>query len=172
MEKVQGVTLNATTENGSISTEACYAENSNFTTTAGVLRLKNIHMNSEIRLLDGGELHLTGFHGTLNVESNASSVNLQLAEISGVSWANAKASKSFTVNISDLVEETAFIAVDVGEVILDETLNHLTEKIVNKGKLVTGNPADAENASLSIHSDGPLALGKLSWIDSFSIKLQ
>lgn len=127
-------------------------------------------MNSEICLLDGGELHLTGFHGTLNIDSNASALHLQLAEISGASCIKAKASKSLNVNISNLVEESAFITTDVNEVLLDETLNHLTEKIVNKGKLVTGDPASAANASLTINSDGSLAMGKLSWIDSFKIQ--
>lgn len=169
LEKMQGVILNAITENDSISTEACYAEMSKFTTTAGKLQLKNIHMNSEIYLLDGGELHLTGFHATLYVKSNGSALNLQLDEISGASCIEANATKSLNVNISDLVEKSVLIDVDVDEIILDETLDHLAEKIANKGKLVAGDPARAASASLIINSDGPLALGKLSWIDSFGI---
>lgn len=128
-------------------------------------------MSSEISLLNGGELHLTGFHGTLNVKSNASTLNLQLAEVSGDNFIEANAPKSLNVNISDLVEGNAFISIDAGEVILDETLIYLAEKIVNKRKLVTGEPASATSASLTIKSDGPLALGKLSWIDSFSVQL-
>lgn len=167
--------MNAITENGSISTEACYAVKSKFTTTAGKLRLKNIHMTTEIRMLEGGDLDLTGFHGTLNVKSNAAALKFQLAEISGKNCIEAKATKSLDVNISDLVEESAFITANVGEVILNETLSHLVEKIVhckNHEQLVIGDPAIAENPSLTISSDGPLALGKLSWIDSFSIQPQ
>lgn len=167
--------MNATTENGSISTEACYAVNSKFTTTDGKLRLKNIHMNTEIRLLEGGELHLTGFHGTLDVKSNAGALKFQLDEISGKNCIDAKASKSLDVNISDLVEENAFITANVGEVILNETLSHLAEKIVNcenHEQLVIGDPARGTNPSLTISSDGALALGKLSWIDSFNIQSQ
>lgn len=129
-------------------------------------------MNSNICLLNGGELHLTGFYGTLNVTANDSVLNLQLAEIVGASRIDANAPKSLTINISDLVEENTFIEANVGEVVLDETLNHLNEKIANKGKLVIGDPEHATNASLTINSNGTLALGKLSWIDSFSIKLQ
>lgn len=167
--------MNVITENGSISTEACYAVNSKFTTTAGKLQLKNIHMTTDIRLLDGGELHLTGFHGTMNVKSNAGALKLQLDEISGNSSIEAIASKSLNVNISDLVEESASITANVGEVILNETLSHLAEKIVNCGnheKLVIGDPANATSPSLTISSDGSLALGKLSWIDSFRIPSQ
>lgn len=175
MDKIQGLILNATTENGSISTEACYAVNSEFTTTAGKLRLKNIHMNTKIRLLEGGELHLTGFHGTLDVQSNAGALKFQLDEISGKSCIVAKASKSLDLSISDWVEENAFITANAGEVILNGTLSHLAEKIMNcenHERLVIGDSATGTNPSLTISSDGPLVLGKLSWIDSFNIQSQ
>lgn len=111
---------------------------------------------------------MNGFHGTLNVKSNASALNLQLAELFGENVVEAIAPKSFNVNISNAVEETAFIATDTDEVILDGTLNHLVEKIVNKGKFVSGDPT--ASASLAIKSNGSLTLGKLSWIDSFGIQ--
>lgn len=172
LKKVQGDSLCATSESGTISTESCYAEQSSFTTKNGSLHLSNVHKTANISSLDNGEIDVTGFHGILNAKSNGGNVKYQLTEIYGDSKIDANHPKKFHINISEFVEENSCISVTTKELRLDNSLAHLENGITKDTETVFkhGNP-DLLEDSLTIQSNGLLTLGKLSWIDTIKFKM-
>lgn len=168
-----GDSLTAISENGIISTNSCYAENSKFITQKGGLHLKNVHKKTELYLLDGGDLDVTGFHGILNATTNGGTLNFQLTEIYGDSSIEAQSPTKFNVNISEFVEEHTCLTVNATQIDIDPTLEHFKEcqKDDDSGaKLQTGN-RDLNDDQLTIRTNGLLKLGKLSWMDTMKLKL-
>lgn len=168
-----GDSLTAITENGDISTQSCYVEESKFITQRGSLHLKNVHKKSELFLLDGGDIDVTGFHGVLNATTNGGNLNFQLTEIYGESHIEAKNPNQFNVNISEFVEEHTCLAISAHEIQCDQSLEHFEKYNQNSGdcaKLQTGN-RDVIDDLLTINTNGKLKLGKLSWMDTVKMKL-
>lgn len=168
-----GDSLTAITENGIISTNSCYAENSKFITQKGGLHLKNVHKKSELYLLDGGDLDVTGFHGILNATTNGGTLNFQLTEIYGDSLIEAQSPTKFNVNISEFVEEHTCLTVNAKQIDIDSTLKHFEKCQKDDGsgdELKTGN-RDLNDDQLIIQTNGLLKLGKLSWMDTMKLKL-
>lgn len=174
--RILGDSLTAITENGIISTNSCYAENSKFITQKGGLHLKNVHKKSEMYLLDDGDLDVTGFHGILNVNShNGGALNFQLTEVYGDSIIEAQNPTKMNVNISEFVEQHTCLSIVANRIVLDPTLQHL-EKCYRSGddsgeaELQVGDREMCDD-SLTIRTNGSLKLGKLSWMDTVKMKL-
>lgn len=172
-----GDSLTAITENGIISTNSCYAENSKFITQKGGLHLKNVHKKSEMYLLDDGDLDVTGFHGVLNVtSSNGGTLNFQLTEVYGDSCIDAQNPNELSVNISEFVEQHTCLSFVAKKISLDPTLQHFEKCYRNnndtgdKTELQVGD-RDMCDDLLTIRTNGNLKLGKLSWMDSVKMKL-
>lgn len=176
--QILGDSLTAITENGIISTNSCYAENSKFITQKGGLHLKNVHKKSEMYLLDAGDLDVTGFHGILNVtSSNGGTLNFQLTEVYGDSCIEAQNPSQLNVNISEFVEQHTCLSFVANQIILDSTLQHFEKCYQNNDgnesgetKLQVGD-RDMCDDLLTIRTNGNLKLGKLSWMDSVKMKL-
>lgn len=166
-----GNSLTAITENGTISTNSCYAKNSKFITQKGSLQLKNVHEKSEMNLVDGGEIDVTGFHGILNATTNGGTLNFQFTEIYGESFIKANNPNQFNVNISAFVEQNSFLSINANEIILDPALNHLEKSNSNNGQALKNGNRDLIEDVLSIETNGKLKLGKLSWMDTVKLKL-
>lgn len=168
-----GDSLTAISENGIISTNSCYAENSKFITQKGGLHLKNVHKKSELYLLDGGDLDVTGFHGTLNATTNGGTLNFQLTEIYGESCIEAQSPTVFTVNISEFVEQHTCLTVNAAQIDVDTTLEQFKKCQKDDGsgeELQTGN-RDMNDDQLTIRTNANIKLGKLSWMDTMKLKL-
>lgn len=168
-----GDSLTAITENGDISTNSCYAEASKFITQKGGLHLKNVHKKSDLYVLEGGDVDVTGFHGVLNATTNGGTLNFQLTEIYGESFIKAKNPTELNVNISEFVEEHTCVSICANEITLDSTLKHLEKKASNNGdaeQLKIGDQ-DLIDDSLSIETNGKLKFGRLSWMDTVKLKL-
>lgn len=173
LNQVLGDSVTAISENGIISTNSCYAEHSKFITQKGGLHLKNVHKKSELYLLDGGDLDVTGFHGILNATTNGGTLNFQLTEIYGESWIEAQSPIAFNVNISEFVEQHTCLNVNAIEIDIDSTLEHFEKCQKDDGsgvQLQTGN-CDLNDDQLAIRTNGHLKLGKLSWMDTMKLKL-
>ncbi|XP_055320037.1 uncharacterized protein LOC129577288 [Sitodiplosis mosellana] len=173
LNQVLGDSLTAISENGIISTNSCYAENSKFITQKGGLHLKNVHKKSELYLLDGGDLDVTGFHGILNATTNGGTLNLQLTEIYGESSIEAQSPTVFNVNISEFVEQHTCLNVNATQIDIDTTLTQFEKCQKDDGsgdELQTGN-RDTNDDQLIIRTNGHLKLSKLSWMDSMKLKL-
>lgn len=168
-----GDSLTAISENGIISTNSCYSEQSKFITQKGGLHLKNVHKKSELYLLDGGDLDVTGFHGVLHATTNGGTLNFQLTEIYGDSSIEAQNPNQFHVNISEFVEQHTCLAISANQITVDGTLDHFEKTNQSDGdgeELQTGN-RDITDDLLTIRTNGNVKLGKLSWMDSVKLKL-
>ncbi|XP_031632824.1 protein FAM185A [Contarinia nasturtii] len=173
LNQVLGDSLTAISENGIISTNSCYAENSKFITQKGGLHLKNVHKKSELYLLDGGDLDVTGFHGTLNATTNGGTLNFQLTEMYGESRIEAQNPNQFNINISEFVEQHSCLQINANQITLDTTLEYLEKSQKDDGsgeELQTGN-RDINDDQLIIRTNGNLKLGKLSWMDTMKLKM-
>lgn len=173
LNKILGDSLTAISENGTISTNSCYAGSSKFITQKGSLLLKNVHKKSELYLLDGGDVDVTGFHGILNATTNGGTLNFQLTEIFGESCIKAKNPSKFNVNISEFVEQYSCLSITADEITLDPALDYFEKRNQNDGggeELQTGD-RDLNDDLLSIETNGKLKLGKLSWMDAIKLKL-
>lgn len=172
LNQVLGDSMTAISENGTISTNSCYAENSKFITQKGGLHLKNVHKKSELYSLDGGDLDVTGFHGILNATTNGGTINFQLTEIYGESSIEAQNPTQFAINISEFVEEHTCLSIIANQINLDSTLDHFEIKNNADGgdELQSGN-RDVCDDLLTIRTNGCLKLGKLSWMDTMKLKL-
>lgn len=171
LNQVLGDSLTAISENGMITTNSCYAENSKFITQKGGLHLKNVHKKCELYLLNGGDLDVTGFHGVLNATTNGGILNFQLTEIYGESSIEAQNPTQFNINISEFVEQHTCLSINANKIIVDSTLDHFEAK--NNGdddELNSGN-RDISDDLLTIRTNGTLKLGKLSWMDTMKLKL-
>ena len=169
---MQGDLLYAICDSGYIRTNSCYTEASKFVSLNGKLILKNVHKFAEVYLLDGGELDLTGFHGTLQAKTNGGRLKYQLTEIHGESIIEAnKNPESLEIFISDFVEENTGIHIEAGEIVFDPRVQHL-ENCLN-GKVLQIEHLNAEMASdkLTVSTLGTLKLGKMSWADTLNLKI-
>lgn len=173
MNQVLGDSLTAISENGTISTNSCYSENSKFITQKGNLHLKNVHKKSELYLLDGGDLDVTGFHGIINATTSGGTLNFQLTEVYGESCIEAQNPSKFNVNISEFVEQHTCLAISANEISIDQTLENFEstkQSNANGEESQTGN-RDIIDDLLTIRTNGKLKLGKLSWMDTMKLKL-
>lgn len=166
-----GDSLTAISEDGIISTNSCYAENSKFITQKGGLHLKNVHKKSELYLLDGGDLDVTGFHGILNATTNGGTLNFQLTEIYGESSIEAQSPIVFNVNISEFVEQHTCLNVNAATIEIDDTLTQFEKCQKDAGDELHSGNRDINDDQLTIRTNGHLKLGKLSWMDSMKLKL-
>ena len=166
---MQGDFLNAISEGGCISTDSCYVENSKFITVNGGLLLKNVHKSTEMYLLQGGNLNVTGLHGKVQATTNGGHITFQLTEVYGDSVIEARDPQSLKINISEFVQEHTCLDVIVDEITLDNTLALWSSKITGKGQLQSGD-TDLKEDKLTIKSNGALILGKLSWMDTIKFK--
>lgn len=166
-----GDSLTAISENGIISTNSCYAENSKFITQKGGLHLKNVHKKSELYLFDGGDLDVTGFHGILNATTNGGTLNFQLTEIYGESSIEAQNPTVFNVNISEFVEQHTCLNVNATKIEIDDTLMQFEKFQKDDGDELHSGNRDINDDQLTIRTNGHLKLGKLSWMDSMKLKL-
>lgn len=166
---MQGDLLHAGCESGTISTDSCYVEHSKFIANKGNLRLKNVHKHAEINLPAGGQVEVTGFHGIIEAETNGGNISYQLTEVYGNSVIVANKPDTFTVNISEFVEEHTCIDITAADLILDTSLAHFGDKITATGQLQSGN-SDLIEDNLTIKSTSLLKLGKQSWMDTIKMK--
>lgn len=170
INKVQGDVLEAICETGTITTQSCYVEQSKFIAIQGHLHLKNVHKYSQMFLPDGGSMNVTGFHGRLSSRSYGGDISFQFTELYGESLIQADVPESFTVNISEFVEENTCIhATAKVDLTLDDTLAHLSEKINMSGDFQIGN-SDLCDDQLRIVTSGSLRIGKLSWLDTLQFR--
>lgn len=168
LDKIQGDAMTCASSKGTISTNACYAGVSKFTTQTGTLNLKNVHKQATVYVLEEGDINMTGIHGNLLIKANGGNLNLQFSEVMDDTIIMSNDSKHVSINISDLVEENCFIELNSDEIILDKSASHLKDRLQgNKFRLGNG-----ENKNkLLVSVTGKLALGKLSWADSLKSSL-
>lgn len=167
-----GDSLTAITENGIISTNSCYAENSKFITHSGGLHLKNVHKKSEIYMLEGGDLDVTGFHGVLNATTTGGNLNFQLTEIYGESIIEAVDPVKFIVNISEFVEQHTCLNINAKQITIEKSLQfEKNQKDDASGEQLQNGNRDLNDDSLTIQTNGNINLGKMSWMDSIKLKL-
>lgn len=187
--KAQGDELHVRCEAGTISTDACYSEQSEFVAGwAGKLKLRNVHKRCALTAEQDGRVEVSGFHGhlTARLYGDDASGSFQLTEVYGQSSIESPDGAALTVNVSDFVLENAAVEVATsaeGRIELDEKLaaefaEHLLpggqrfehEPPLSNALVVGGDGADADR--LSVRSEGgPIRLGKMSWTDTLMLKL-
>ncbi|XP_041989191.1 uncharacterized protein LOC121740525 [Aricia agestis] len=62
------------THGGEISVKSCYSDQSHFTTLMGNIRLDNLHRAVKIDVIQKGNLHITGFYGSLEASLKSGEV--------------------------------------------------------------------------------------------------
>lgn len=161
-------------ENGLIHTDSCYSENSKFITQRGHLQLNNVHKKSELYVLNGGELNVSGFHGILNAKTKGGKLHFQLTEVYGDSCIDAIDPISLNVNISEFVEQHTCLSIDAKEIDIDAHLEHFkgNETTTESGKRIQIGNRDLIADNLSIRTNKNVSLGKMSWMDSVKLKFQ
>lgn len=172
VQNVLGDSLTAITESGTISTEACYAEQSKFVTQKGGLQLSNVHKSAELVSLDGGDVTVTGFHGQLQARTTGGTLQFQLTEVSGDSFIEARTPNAFVLNISEFVEQHTCLSIDAANIAVDLSLSEssLRRSSANgRDRLESGN-RDIMPDYLRIETDGEIKLGKLSWLEAMQLK--
>lgn len=174
LQNTLGDHLTAISENGLIHTDSCYSENSKFITQRGNLQLKNVHKRSELYVLDGGELNVSGFHGILNAKTKGGKLHFQLTEVYGDSCIDAIDPISLNINISEFVEQHTCISIDAKEIDIDKHLEYfkLNETKTKSGKQIVIGNRDLIEDNLSIRTNSNVSLGKMSWMDSVKLKFQ
>lgn len=161
-------------DSGTITTNSCYAEASKFVSLNGKLLLKNVHKFAEMYLLEaGGELDVSGFHGTLQAKTNGGRLRFQLTEVYGDSCIVAMGNpEELLLNMSEFVLENTELEMVAGEILLSNSVEHLSEALLEKGifRLAHPNLQDSED-KLSVSTDGTMQLGKMSWADTLRLKM-
>lgn len=172
MENVIGDSLKAITDQGSISTGACYSELSKFFTLKGSLNLQNVHKVSEVVALNCDYVNMTGFYGTLQARLNGGKLNFQLSELNGDSFIYATNAESFVANISEMVEQQTCLSITADNITLDSSLNEFNAQRSNDNGLHTLKSGDPDKTPhrLSIQTNSKLQLGKLSWMEAMCKK--
>lgn len=185
LAKMQGDLLYAICDSGSITTESCYSEASKFVTLNGRLVLRNVHKFSEMYLLDGGSMEVTGFHGRLVAKLNSGGrASFQLTEVYGDSCIEAMGDRRdgeevrLTVNVSDFVLENNTLEVRAEEgakIELDGTLDEYREHLSSEGESFRHenpvmNVGGQDDDQLTVRSAGDVRLGKMSWTDTLMLK--
>lgn len=173
LHKILGDRLTAISENGVISTDSCYSENSKFITQKGELQLKNVHKQSELFVLDGGRLNVTGFHGILRAKTKGGILDFQLTEVYGNSYIEANDPIALNVNISEFVEQHTCLSINANEITIDSSLQHFkdSQTLSDKGKKLEIGNSDLIEDNLTIRTNGHLNLGKMSWMDTIKLKI-
>lgn len=185
LAKMQGDLLYAICDSGSITTESCYSEASKFVTLNGRLVLRNVHKFSEMYLLEGGSIEVTGFHGRLVAKLNSGGrASFQLTEVYGDSCIEALGGRQngeevrLTVNVSDFVLENNTLEVKAEEgarIQLDGTLDEYREHLSSAGDSFRRenpviNVGGQDEDQLTVRSAGDVRLGKMSWTDTLMLK--
>lgn len=161
-------------DSGSITTNSCYAEASKFVSLNGRLLLKNVHKFAEMYLLEaGGELDVSGFHGTLQAKTNGGRLRFQLTEVYGDSCIVAmNGPEELILNMSEFVLENTELEMVAEQVLLDDSVEYLREAILEKGIFRLEHPnLEGRDDKLSVSSDGMVKLGKMSWADTIRLKM-
>ncbi|XP_011188622.1 protein FAM185A [Zeugodacus cucurbitae] len=171
LDKLQGDQLTCKTDAGNITTNSCYVEESKFVTNTGSLQLKNVHKRTEVDVQKSGELNMTGVHGNLTVRTNGGKLNLQLSELAGENVVKANGIEQAIINISECIEEQSNIEVTSRAVVLDGSLSHLEDCVINNHTLFRNSKSTNASSNLIVHSSGEVKLGKLSWMDSLREQL-
>uniref|UniRef100_A0A182K653 Adhesin domain-containing protein n=1 Tax=Anopheles christyi TaxID=43041 RepID=A0A182K653_9DIPT len=165
LDKLQGGSVNAITEAGSISVNASYSNRSTFQTQNGDLELKSIHKDCTVRSNGGKNFVMKGFYGTLNADVASENVTLQLSEMVGKSNIKATGTQLLHLNLAETVYETSSIDVRSSNLTLDSSMDDKEHR--REGSSATLGKADAEN-TLHVETNGSVVLRKMSWTDSFS----
>uniref|UniRef100_A0A182PKJ9 DUF4097 domain-containing protein n=1 Tax=Anopheles epiroticus TaxID=199890 RepID=A0A182PKJ9_9DIPT len=165
LDKLQGGSVSASTEAGTISVNASYSNRSTFQTQSGDLELKSIHKDCTVRSSGGKSLLMKGFYGTLNADIGSQNVTLQLSEMVGKSSIKAPATQELHLNLAETVYETSSISVSSPNLTLDSSIDDKEHR--RDGSGATLGKADAEN-TLHVETNGSVVVRKMSWADSFS----
>nr|XP_016941236.1 uncharacterized protein LOC108018228 [Drosophila suzukii] len=173
MDKLQGDSLNCSTKAGSIVTDCCYVEKSNFQTQTGRLELKNVHKSSQVHVHQSAELNMTGVHGNLQVTSKGGSLNVQLSELVGHNKIDAhNLEEEAIIHISQAIEQDLHIEVTAPEVKLETELEHVAHALnEDKNKFLLSN-SNTNRLQVSSTGGKGVRLGKQSWSDMMRQKLQ
>lgn len=133
-----------------------------------------MHKRSELYVLDGGELNVTGFHGILNAKTKGGKLYFQLSEVYGDSCIDAIDPISLNVNISEFVEQHTCLSIDAEEIDIDAHLAYFKENqtTTTTGKRIQIGNCDLIEDNLSIRTNSIVSLGKMSWMDSVKLKFQ
>lgn len=161
-------------DSGSITTNSCYAEASKFVSLSGRLLLKNVHKFSEMYLLEaGGELDVSGFHGTLQAKTNGGRLRFQLTEVYGDSCIVAmNKPEELVLNMSEFVLENTELEMVAEQVLLDESVEYLRDGVLENGIFRLEHPnLECSEDKLSVSCDGMIRLGKMSWADTIRLKM-
>lgn len=134
--------------------------------------MKNVHKRSELYMLNGGELDVTGFHGILRAKTKGGKLNFQLTEIYGDSCIEAIDPASLNINISEFVEQHTCLSINAKKINIDSHLEHFKEQqtAVETGEKIEIGNRDINEDSLTIQTNGDLNLGKMSWMDTIKLK--
>lgn len=185
LTKMQGDLLYAISDSGSITTESCYSEASKFVTLNGRLVLRNVHKFSEMYLLSGGSIEVTGFHGRLVAKLNETGrASFQITELHGDSCIEALGGAEkgedvrLKVNLSDFVLGNNALDVSTAggaQIRVDATLDEYREHLSSNGDTFRrDNPevdlGDQDDNLLTVRSAGDVHLGKMSWTDTLMKK--
>ncbi|ETN64073.1 hypothetical protein AND_004195 [Anopheles darlingi] len=165
LDKLQGGSVSASTEDGNIVVNASYSNQSSFQTQRGDLELKSIHKECTVKSDAGNSFTMNGFYGTLHADVGSENVTLQLSETVGKSTILARKAKALQLNLADTVYESSAITVNATKLELDGSIEDKAHK--RDGNSVTLGKEDGES-SLHVEAAGSVTLRKMSWADTFS----
>lgn len=170
VEKVIGKVFHAACDYGTLSVGSCTTDESKFITVQGQMDLQNVHSNAFVHLPVSGALTMTGFEGNLQVRSANSRVYLQLNRLTiGNSIIHLIGHEHATINLAENIDkETNVIAVAKPLTIADD-MDFLKRHVKESGSLEARVNGDYP-PSIFITSQGPVNIGRKSWIDS--VKMQ
>ncbi|XP_050101266.1 protein FAM185A [Anopheles aquasalis] len=165
LDKLQGGSVSASTEDGNIIVNASYSNQSYFRTRRGNMELKSIHKECTVKSDAGNSFTMNGFYGTLHADVGSENVSLQLSETVGKNTILARKAKALQLNLADTVYESSAITVNASKLELDGSMDDKAHK--RNGNSVTLGKEGAES-SLHVEAAGSVTLRKMSWADSFS----
>lgn len=86
--------------------------------------------------------------------------------MAGENVVKANGIEQAVINISECIEEQSNIEVTSRAVVLDGSLSHLKDCVINKDTLFRNPKTTNALSNLIVNSTGAVKLGKLSWMES------
>uniref|UniRef100_A0A8C6TJT9 Family with sequence similarity 185 member A n=1 Tax=Neogobius melanostomus TaxID=47308 RepID=A0A8C6TJT9_9GOBI len=168
IKKLQGTTMNVSTEHGSMKVKAIYAEFSSISSCTGRVELGLVHGGATVRN-ESGETVIDGSNGVLKVSSHTGLIDVYVGEGGSADIQSQQGAVSVRVPSSVRAGlELCGSSVDISP----EVAFHQTEKLQAPGQTtVTGfvNGDSADQPQVRARSTGPVKLRTQSWFESLKL---
>ncbi|XP_050314589.1 uncharacterized protein LOC126749028 [Anthonomus grandis grandis] len=156
-------------ENGSLSVQSSYCNDSVFVVEKGNMELDNIHKNCKIFLVKGN-LVLTGFDGQLSTILNSGSADVHLSRLTGDSNITLNGNGNLILRMADTCQDCTTLKIVSPNVDLQDIVRSEIEK-TNDGVLLK--PEVQSNNSMLVNClKSDVKLKSTSWQEMIKMKVK